>query len=1452
MDPSTLLLLSLLTPLGSNSIEGDRDLVRPTTDYEWFKEAVHGNTLCLDFEGLTEVAGQAGAVRLRGTEFPGVTITLRSTAPWGTVSSSEGLFVGIPDPALGANDTSFFADDFTPVSGEAVLSTRLTGTPHGQLVLDFAHPVMGVGGFFLDVEGPGSRIEVFDGPQGTGNLRGSIDVSNSGFAGVTTWYIHSAVITLGSPTDGVGIDDLCFENPYQVKNQETFLEHLEEYTCIDFEGVTNVWGDPGTQQISGTRYPGLTMLPQQYTSGLFVFNPLPGSPNFVASSGHGVLITNRPPTVSRGVVTINFDEPWDAFGAYFTDVEDRLTQIELFGGRDAVLPSLGKARWTNNQDTYIGVLGEDALSVKFWLGGYGDGVALDDMCYGRRYPSGCRVHRFESYPNDAEPEEIRWRMRGLGDAAVASWQEVDGTATVTGTGSELYHGDDHAAFLHQAAGGDFRIEMDIVSEDGLGGHAYRKGGVMVRESLDADAPRVMVQYLPDFPDPIEPGPALQFDARLAPGGPFATLASTVKGISLPVRVAVERTGNQFSVFYSTDAGATWIHPGGSLGGSALIPMSQSVLVGPAVASYDASRPFTMAFDNVALCEMDSAGGPEPPPPSCPRDSDRPLDWVYLLDLSSTMEASHGSEGGSPGAVKRQSTAQALAALHDVVDAQGAQGPSGGRVALVSYAGGSDPAQNLAGGAQIVTGFTSSLDLVGDELQALIDGEIVTPELKTTPAALGLRKVLELVLAEADPYRDVAVVWATDNLPNIDDEGRGPDAYTVDELQALELGDGFGAFLSPDAVALQGQFNAIGSFDGEVVADAMAAVLDLRSAHENLRSSDQSLRIFSLVPRGDGVSTPIYSEQLLDFAAWSTGGSVYGGTSAAELVAAVSPLLDDAFCGDPGSTTLSGVVWHDLDGDGVRDPGEPGLPGVELTVGEIMVWTDAAGIYQVTVPSPSSGQLSVQVNPQTLPAGLDPTADPDGLATPHGAQVAAPPWTVIGALDFGYGPSGASCTSDAFDQPTVDGRPGAAWILSPLGNADQIDADVSAGTLKLTGDGTSAYAGADHAAFLHQSVEGDFRLEVDVLDFPVDAGGTYRKAGLMVRAGLDEWAPRIMVQVVSDFAGRGPALQFRARTVDGGPGDIALGSNLFGIALPVRLAVEQADGVYSVYFSTDGGSTWRQPAGGSGGSLAMDLGARPLAGLNVVSYAADTTLTAEFDNFVAHCDVGGGSCAPTAAGLVGWWSGDGHVDDRAGDLHGTPLGGVDWRPGLVSDALWFDGIDDGVALGPDPRLAFADGPFTVEGWIRPEDFSGAGGCRWIFTRHATDDRSGWRFGTCVGFPGPGTHLIYRDRQTGVDTIAPISQPAGEWMHVAAVRRGTGSGELELYLQGERVATGTSAGRFDGASNAYIGRLESPPFHNVDYFHGLIDELAVYGRALDATELGAVVDAGMAGKCGPSMP
>ncbi|MFO0802292.1 MAG: SdrD B-like domain-containing protein [Gemmataceae bacterium] len=113
------------------------------------------------------------------------------------------------------------------------------------------------------------------------------------------------------------------------------------------------------------------------------------------------------------------------------------------------------------------------------------------------------------------------------------------------------------------------------------------------------------------------------------------------------------------------------------------------------------------------------------------------------------------------------------------------------------------------------------------------------------------------------------------------------------------------------------------------------------------------------------------------------------------------------------TAVGDTIWHDMNGNGVQDAGEPGIPNVGLT----LVWfgpngvlgggddvtytrtTDANGVYRFTdLPS---GNFSLTVNTATLPANFTPTFDLDGVGTANTilfTQAAAQART---DADFGY-------------------------------------------------------------------------------------------------------------------------------------------------------------------------------------------------------------------------------------------------------------------------------------------------------------------------------------------------------------------------------------------------------------------------------------------------------------------
>jgi hypothetical protein len=116
---------------------------------------------------------------------------------------------------------------------------------------------------------------------------------------------------------------------------------------------------------------------------------------------------------------------------------------------------------------------------------------------------------------------------------------------------------------------------------------------------------VTVQYQPSWPDARG---SLQFRYRASAGGSGgATLGSNVVGVTLPVRVAIEKNGDSYTVEFSQNGGATWSRPMGGTHGQVAIGMGDALLVGMSTTSYDANALLTASYDNYELCNTEGNG-----------------------------------------------------------------------------------------------------------------------------------------------------------------------------------------------------------------------------------------------------------------------------------------------------------------------------------------------------------------------------------------------------------------------------------------------------------------------------------------------------------------------------------------------------------------------------------------------------------------------------------------------------------------------------------------------------------------------------------------------------------------------------------------------------------------------------------------------------------------------------
>jgi beta-glucanase (GH16 family) len=115
----------------------------------------------------------------------------------------------------------------------------------------------------------------------------------------------------------------------------------------------------------------------------------------------------------------------------------------------------------------------------------------------------------------------------------------------------------------------------------------------------------------------------------------------------------------------------------------------------------------------------------------------------------------------------------------------------------------------------------------------------------------------------------------------------------------------------------------------------------------------------------------------------------------------------AFTRQTGS--ISGRIWDDSDRDGTPDGGEPGLPGVtvslfDVRLGQVVATqvTSASGDY--AFGSLMGTPYEIRVDPGTLPPGYAATYDPDGTSSLDAAAMDLACDEALAGRDFGYASS----------------------------------------------------------------------------------------------------------------------------------------------------------------------------------------------------------------------------------------------------------------------------------------------------------------------------------------------------------------------------------------------------------------------------------------------------------------
>ncbi len=217
-------------------------------------------------------------------------------------------------------------------------------------------------------------------------------------------------------------------------------------------------------------------------------------------------------------------------------------------------------------------------------------------------------------------------------------------------------------------------------------------------------------------------------------------------------------------------------------------------------------------------------------------------------------------------------------------------------------------------------------------------------------------------------------------------------------------------------------------------------------------------------------------------------------------------------------------------------------------------------------------------------------------------------------------------------------------------------------------------------------------------------------------------------------------------------------------------------------------------------------------------------------------------------MVSWWAGDGTANDLVGTNNGTLMGGGVYAPGEVGQAFSLNGNSAWVDV-PNSDLLNPTGPFSVECWIQASSQQYYAQVLIVDKSHGWTDGTGWGIQTTAN--GNAGFFYGIGGPTGDSKYFPYVATANSvlddrWHHLAGVWTGT---QLEIYedglLHGSLSQTNLPA---NNSRDVEIGRSWGGG-NGSRFFHGLIDEVTYFNRALSPNEVAAIFGAGAAGKCKP---
>lgn len=208
--------------------------------------------------------------------------------------------------------------------------------------------------------------------------------------------------------------------------------------------------------------------------------------------------------------------------------------------------------------------------------------------------------------------------------------------------------------------------------------------------------------------------------------------------------------------------------------------------------------------------------------------------------------------------------------------------------------------------------------------------------------------------------------------------------------------------------------------------------------------------------------------------------------------------------------------------------------------------------------------------------------------------------------------------------------------------------------------------------------------------------------------------------------------------------------------------------------------------------------------------------------------------PMMPDLIAYLPMNGDANDKSGNnRNGTPYGGAVLTTDKydnTNSAYSFSGADCGISLANTNSFDFVGQPFAISAWVKYSNITGAPSA--VVAKHNCGTPNGYLLGIENNIP-----QFFMSSNGGWSIIsASQTYNDNKWHHLAATYDGAGS--QKFYVDGELKSSASVAYNNPAGSGAPIIIGDAAGSCGGGTFSASIDEVKIYGAALDASLVAAI--------------